>query len=688
LVNGKLALGHDGGYGIVFSSDGKHLAYPAGTRDEVRIIHDGKPGPAYHDVGTPVFSPDGQHLAYVASLGNKDSDKAMVVIDGQAGPVYDEIELPGGQGVSCFSPDGKHTAYAARKEDKWHAVVDGHEGPACDAFFGPGAITSYCRPAAFASWRSVTWHGEERFQYAPWYEHHGFQPLFFGPDGKHVAYVGIVQTQARVAVVVNNVPGPQYEQVGRPVVSDDGRRVAYVACRDKDGQRKVMAVIDGQEGPAYDEIPLNRGGEWEPFSRGGQHSAYKAREGLKWRAVVDGQPGPEYDEVYPIAPAAWYSFFSADGSRIAYLARRGEKWRAVIDGREGPEFDRFKGFLPLKFSPDGKRVAYIAQWGHGPPWKYLAIIDGREGPEYETKWIAGPIFSPDSKRVAYVGGRDGKEFVVLDGKELALHDDVDGIRLRFSPDSQRLAYIAYRGKYGTQKQKAYFVVDGQEGREHGDSIYHTYFSPNSKHAAYIAINGRWQDPSHTEQLVVDGSEGPVVDRIEDSSIRWSNDGKHLAYVAEEEKEWVVLDGKAQAKYGLISDMAFSPDGKHLAYMASDAGDVVVRDGRPGPIFDEIKWRPLWARRSLFTPDGRHILYRARRNGKRVVVLDDKPGPEYDAVAFSWLRLSGLSVRQRSRWPPRILPDGAIQYPALTTGNPAALYIVTQSPGAGSATPRH
>ncbi len=579
LLNGKPALGHDNVYGVVFSPDGKHLAYPAGTKDEVQIIHDGKLGPAYYGVGAPVFSSDGKRLAYTATVGKGEEGKQMVVVDGQLGSVYDKIELPRGQGAVVFQRGGKTYGLCwPQRLAKWHAVVDGREGPACDTFFGPDSTTSYGKPAAYASWRAVAWRGEKDQPYAPEYEQFSFQPLFFGADASHTAYIGIVQTQARPAVVVDGVAGPRYDQVGKPVVSSDGLHVAYIASRGQADHRKVVAVIDGHEGPEYDEIPLNRGGNWEPFSSNGQHSAYMARAGTKWRAIVDGQPGPEYDEVQPIAPAAWYSFFSADGSRIVYLARRGGKWRAVIDGREGPEFDRFEGSLPLTFSPDGKHVAYIAQWGHGPRWRYRVIIDGQEGPEYEAKWVAGPIFSPDSRRTAYVGQRGGREFVVLDGKELTPHDDVDGGRLHFSPDSRRLAYIAYRGKENAQK--AHFVVDGQEGHEHGDHIWNTYFSPDSKHAAYIAINGRWQDQSHTEQLVVDGIEGPLVGRVEESSIRWSSDSRHLAYVAEGGsvsdpfggggQECVIVDGKSQAKYSLISDMAFSADGKHLAYIAHSA----------------------------------------------------------------------------------------------------------------------
>ena len=150
------------------------------------------------------------------------------------------------------------------------------------------------------------------------------------------------------------------------------------------------------------------------------------------------------------------------------------------------------------------------------------------------------------------------------------------------------------------------------------------------------------------------------------------------------QEWVILDGQAQAKYALVSDLAFSPDGKHLAYVAHIDWRrmAVVRDGRPGPEFDEIEWHPNWAHNNLFTPDSRHVLYQARQGGKCVVVLDSQAGPEYDSVLFTWLPLSGSATEQRSMWPPRILPDGAIQYPALTAGNagkPAELYIVTQWP---------
>jgi hypothetical protein len=286
-----------------------------------------------------------------------------------------------------------------------------------------------------------------------------------------------------------------------------------------------------------------------------------------------------------------------------------------------------------------------------------------------------------------VGKRGEKKFVVLDGKELAPHDSVDGIRICFSPDSRRLAYIAYRGQ--KNDQRAHLVVDGQEGPEHGDSIYHVYFSPDSQHVAYIAINGRWQDSAHTEQMVVDGKEGPLVSRVEESYVRWSADSRHLAYQTglPAGTKAVVADGIAGPAYTWVSGLEFSPDGTHLAYVAHKDWSkcLLVRDGQPGRVFDNIE--TPWTKPGLFSPDGRHIAYKVTQGGKHAVVLDDQMGPEFNSVLCYWFHVWPWVLHEELRWTrgtPRFLPAGAVQYPAVKTGKPNELYIVTQSPPAGSA----
>jgi hypothetical protein len=56
------------------------------------------------------------------------------------------------------------------------------------------------------------------------------------------------------------------------------------------------------------------------------------------------------------------------------------------------------------------------------------------------------IVSPDCTRVAYVICENGKEFVVVDGKENKQYDRIGEMYPIFSPDSKRVAYIAHKEK--------------------------------------------------------------------------------------------------------------------------------------------------------------------------------------------------------------------------------------------------
>ena len=70
-----------------------------------------------------------------------------------------------------------------------------------------------------------------------------------------------------------------------PIFSPDSKRVAYT------GQRgdKIMAVVDGVEGKAYDNVqPLE-------FSPDSQHVAYWAQRDKKWILVIDGAEVKAWD---------------------------------------------------------------------------------------------------------------------------------------------------------------------------------------------------------------------------------------------------------------------------------------------------------------------------------------------------------------------------------------------------------
>ena len=62
--------------------------------------------------------------------------------------------------------------------------------------------------------------------------------------------------------------------------------------------------------------------------------AYVAWKGDKLLVVVDGKEGPAYDEIGEGDP-----IFSPDGKRVAYVAWKGDKQLVVVDGEEGPAYD-------------------------------------------------------------------------------------------------------------------------------------------------------------------------------------------------------------------------------------------------------------------------------------------------------------------------------------------------------------
>jgi len=203
-----------------------------------------------------------------------------------------------------------------------------------------------------------------------------------------------------------------------------------------------------------------------------KHIAWIMRRGAKSMVVVDGREGPEYDEIYvriprtfaldtvedgklvskeiPIKPdesdISWLSW-SRNGERLAYVARHADKWFAVIDGKEDPAYDEVR--LP-EFTEDNLHVVYQAKRAD----KSFLVLDGRQSSAYDG-WAGGPWFSKNGGRVACVAIRDGKQIPLVDGEEGDPHDEIR--RIVFSRDNERVGCIVVDGnKYSV-------VADGKPG---------------------------------------------------------------------------------------------------------------------------------------------------------------------------------------------------------------------------------
>jgi hypothetical protein len=347
---------------------------------------------------------------------------------------------------------------------------------------------------------------------------------------------------------------------------------------------------------------------------------------------------------------------SADGKHGAYVIPAEKGFRVVVDGQAG--LDEYERVARDSFVFSGGRFAYAARTNN----RWFVFENQRPGDPYDEVAGSSVCFSPTAPgaiaHLAYVAVRDGKTFVVLDGRAEPPCDSVDDDRLVFNALGNRLACVVRRSG------RASLVLDGKDGTPF-DEISRPLFSGDGAHVACAARNGvRWfvlldGQPQPAQGAIVPGTlamsfdgvrlayairfgngmrvaDGPnlgdVYDWVFDDSLTFSPDGKRLAYAVRRGRGCAaVIDGKPDESSfeGIVpGSITFSRDGRHVAYVAEMAreGRVerhVVADGRVGPPFEWIRGTPR------FSPTGLHVAYVAQRaDGRQCVVVDGTPGKPY------------------------------------------------------------
>ena len=279
----------------------------------------------------------------------------------------------------------------------------------------------------------------------------------------------------------------------------------------------------------------------------------------------------------------------------------------------------------LTVSPDGRRIAYIEEF----EGKQYIVVDGKDRGRYDeiSGYPWGLCFSPDSKRLAYYG-RVGVDWsAVVDGEPIKGFGPVVNSleRFEFSPDGKRIAFKAISGK------KVFNVIDGKS-EEPFDSVGRVVFSPDSKRTAYTATLGS------KSSIVVDGKKGKEYGIV--GNPEFGPDSRRLAYKAYPEKAWTkrsqrwfeVIDEEKGKTYWMIWDFnLFSQDGKRTVYSANsgqEAGtkSVIVIDGK------EIAEPGTDLQEPLFSPDSKHFAYMARKEREAYNVIDGTPGRTYALVS--------------------------------------------------------
>lgn len=372
--------------------------------------------------------------------------------------------------------------------------------------------------------------------------------------------------------------------------------------------------------------------------------------------------------------------FSEQGRGVAYIAQKGGDSFVVHNGKPGKPY---KEISHLVVSPDGRRVAYSFASNN----KLRMVIDGVEGPIFDDVWDV--VFSPDSRHVAYYTKSNDKMRIVLDGKMSEESNSFNSTQL-FTTDSGRLAYCIYSD--GSQKGR-FIISDLQFNKINVKECLDTPFIANrdkTRIALAIEDEGRKRmiDFSFAQPDVI--TKGPLYDNVD--KYDFGSDGTSLAYMADKSgKRYLVLNGKEELMpenmvitsppqirpdlkgvgvllstnlrsnnnfslhqamykdgskkkvYANANSLTYNQVTNATAFVAQEgARYFVVVNGKEGPDYDMIVT-------PMFSLDGKKLVYRARKDGKRFVVVADGTGkvirqhPQYEMVFSTVFTEDGKSV---------------------------------------------
>ena len=494
------------------------------------------------------ISPRGGHFAMSAAKGSR----VNVIVDGVAGPRYDEIVIPTTTwidprpyahvdpnsvpqpGPVTFSKDGSRYAYLARLGQEWVLVVDGKEslripvqGSAAQATIGGlEGTTAICME-------------------------------FTGENGKHLLFSRHVYNGFELWVDGHKWPGFYGSGGGGsegtidPLISPDGEHIAYVAQIDRE---KRALIVDGKDA-GYFGTRL----QYTPDSK----HLICVNETPKGQAVlIDGKSiftARQIVEVYvpPVGNRLIFSLlhFSKDGSNA-------EGTFLLVDGKPvEASLTPGSGIKKVVFSPDGKHYAAIC--GNTP--NMFVVIDGKKGQEYNSidpLGTAGPgiNFTGDSSKVVYIAAtaniaRGAGSFVVIN------EDESDGLGLNvkywLSPDGK---HIAYAGTTDQANQKWILMIDGKsQPVQPGWNVTDFTFSPDGSRYAYSSQQGG------NKGIILDGKNTELS-----GEFAFSPDSKHFAVSG---FGWLYVDGqlvfKNDAVGATLLQRGFTPDGQHMFWMTRE-----------------------------------------------------------------------------------------------------------------------
>ncbi|MCB0540908.1 MAG: PD40 domain-containing protein [Bacteroidetes bacterium] len=284
---------------IVFSSDSNNLAFIAVVDKDFFVVKNGEEGPKFDDVSNLVFGPKNE-LSYTAKLGNK----SFQVSNGVIGEKYN------GVGKVIYSPNGKRHCYIVYKNKKAAIILDGKIGKfyknVYNPVFSPNS-EDFMYSADTQSYNSfVVLNGVPGTIYG-WHNY-----LTFGLKNQ-IAYTASNINSDKQFVIFNGKKGKPYKLISYPVISPEGKQIAYKVTSDG------LIVLNGVEGKAYYSTVSD-----PIFSPDGKHLTYTVNDEF---VVINEIEQPKYKKVYTQSLR-----YDKNSKYLVYIALDHQNyiWRKVV----------------------------------------------------------------------------------------------------------------------------------------------------------------------------------------------------------------------------------------------------------------------------------------------------------------------------------------------------------------------